>query len=97
MRNAAATIGSRHDRGADGRYRGIRYRRSDTLGKGLRKMMINAGKLRRGMHLAFDGVYVRIEDVVSDTHGMLTAFVRDMTGRRAPVRFHCDELLTVGA
>ena len=60
-------------------------------------MMINAGKLRRGMHLAFDGVYVRIEDVVSDTHGMLTAFVRDMTGHRVPVRFHCDEPLTVGA
>jgi len=60
-------------------------------------MTINAGKLRGGMHLAFENVYVRVEEVVAGTHGMLTAFVKDVAGRRAPVRFHSDELLTVGA
>ena len=60
-------------------------------------MTINAGRLRGGMHLAFENVYVRVEEVVTDTHGMLTAFVKDAAGRRAPVRFHSDELLTVGA
>ena len=59
-------------------------------------MTINAGKLRGGMHLAFENVYVRIEDVVTDTHGMITAFVKDVTGRSAPVRFHSNEILTVG-
>ena len=60
-------------------------------------MTINAGKLRGGMHLAFENVDVRVEEVVAGTHGMITAFVKDVAGRRAPVRFHSDELLTVGA
>lgn len=60
-------------------------------------MTINAGKLRGGMHLVFDDFRVRVEDVVTDTHGMLTAFVKDVAGRSAPVRFHADEFLTIGA
>ncbi|MGR6088970.1 hypothetical protein ACU4IU_00240 [Brevibacterium sp. CSND-B09] len=60
-------------------------------------MPITADQLRAGMHLAFESVYVRVENVAQDTHGMLTAMVRDARGELAPVRFHGAECLTVGA
>lgn len=58
-------------------------------------MSINASSLKAGMHLIVDIAYVHIERVRRDSHDMLTAFIRDSSGRAAAVRFHGAEHLTV--
>lgn len=59
-------------------------------------MSITADRLRAGMYLVADVAYIRVERVIDDAHGMLTAFIRNAAGDVAPVRFHGAEHLTVG-
>lgn len=49
------------------------------------------------MSFAFDCVYVRVERVVRESHGMVAAYVRTVAGGVVPVLFHSDETVTVGA
>ena len=60
-------------------------------------MSVSAANLRAGMSLSFSRVYAHIERVIRDRDGMVTAYVRAVTGATAPVRFHSDETVTVGA
>lgn len=59
-------------------------------------MSVNAAKLRAGMSLACGRVYVYVERVAVESQGMIAAYVRSATGDSVPVRFHSNEILTVG-
>lgn len=60
-------------------------------------MYITAGKLKAGQSFAFENVYIHIERVTRESHGMIAAHVRTVAGTVAPVLFHSDENVTVGA
>lgn len=60
-------------------------------------MSISAASLKAGMSFAFDCVYIRVERVVRESHGMIAAHVRTATGGVVPVLFHSDETVMVGA
>lgn len=60
-------------------------------------MSVNAAKLRAGMSIALDRVYVHVERVAVESHGMIAAYVRSITGESVPVLFHSNEILTIGA
>lgn len=60
-------------------------------------MSVSAANLKAGMSLSFSRVYAHIERVIRDRDGMVTAYVRAVTGASVPVRFHSDETVTVGA
>lgn len=60
-------------------------------------MFINAGKLKAGQSFAFENVYIHIERVTRESHGMIAAHVRTAAGKAAPVLFHGSESVMVGA
>ena len=59
-------------------------------------MSVSAANLKAGMSLSFSRVYAHIERVIRDRDGMVTAYVRAVSGAAVPVRFHENETITVG-
>lgn len=60
-------------------------------------MYINAGQLKAGQSFSFENVYIHIERVTHESYGMIAAHVRTAMGTVAPVLFHSDENVMVGA